>query len=93
MWSNAAASVVVPITTSKQSIVLCRMELERQIAEREESIVNEDTVMTAVERKINAHVLSKAIAASPACCVCGQCADCCAWQQTRSKLGSSRRSR
>jgi len=78
---------------SKQDLVFCRMELERQIAEREESVVNEDTVMTAAERKINAPVLSKAIAASPACCVCGQCADCCAWQQTHTKLGSGRRSR
>ncbi|DBA69943.1 TPA: hypothetical protein ACH3X2_012436 [Trebouxia sp. C0005] len=67
-----------------------KMELERQIAEREESMVNEDTVMTAAERKINAPVLSKAIAASPACCVCGQCADCCAWRQTRTKLGSGK---
>ncbi|DBB03299.1 TPA: hypothetical protein ACH3X3_010687 [Trebouxia sp. C0006] len=72
---------------------MIKMELERQIAEREESMVNEDTAMTAAERKINAPVLSKAIAASPACCVCGECADCCAWQQTRTKLGSSRRSR
>ena len=78
---------------SDQDLVFCRMELERQIAEREESVVNEDTVMTAAERKINAPVLSKAIAASPACCLCGQCADCCAWQQTHTKLGSDRRSR
>ncbi|DBA90787.1 hypothetical protein WJX77_006942 [Trebouxia sp. C0004] len=70
-----------------------KMELERQIAEREESMVNEDTVMTAAERKINASVLSKAIAASPACCVCGQCADCCAWQKTHTKLGTGRHSR
>ena len=67
----------------------CRKELERQIAEREESIVNEDTAMTAAERKINAPVLKKAVAASPACCVCGQCPQCCAWQQTRSKLAQS----
>ena len=85
--------MVVQIKLSKQDLVFCRMELERQIAEREESIVSEDTVMTAVERKIHAPVLSKAIAASPACCVCGQCADCCAWQQPRTKLGSGRRSR
>ncbi len=83
----------MPMYLSKQDLVFCRMELERQIAEREESMVNEDTVMTAAERNINAPMLSKAIAASPACCVCGQCADCCAWQQTRTKLGSNRGSR
>jgi len=87
--------VVVPIHMSQQDLVIYRMELEMQIAEREESMVNEGTVMSAAERKINAPMLSKAIAASHACCVCGQCADCCAWQQTGTgtTLGSGRRSR
>ncbi len=70
----------------------CRRELERQVAEREENIVNEDTAMSAAERKYNAPVLSKAVAAGPACCVCGQCAQCCAWQQTRDKLSRNTQS-
>lgn len=70
----------------------CRKELERQIAEREEMWVNEDAAMTEAERKINAPALNKAVAAKPACCVCGQCAQCCAWQQTLNKLQANRRS-
>lgn len=68
----------------------CRKELERQIAEREEMLVNQDTTMTDAERKLNAAGLKKAVTAGPACCVCGQCKDCCAWQQTRNKLSTNR---
>ena len=63
-----------------------RKELERQIAEREEMLVNQDTTMTDAERKLNAAELKKAASAGPACCVCGQCKDCCAWHQIHNKL-------
>ena len=53
-------------------------------------MVNQDTSMTDAERKLNAAGLKKAVTAGPACCVCGQCRDCCAWQQTRNKLSTSR---
>lgn len=68
---------------------ICRKELERQIAEREEMMVNQDTSMSDAERRFNAPVLKKAVTASPACCVCGQCRDCCAWQQIRNKLNTN----
>lgn len=68
--------------------VICRKELERQIAEREELMVNHDTSMSDAERKINAPVLKKAVMDRPACCVCGQCKDCCAWQQIRNKMNA-----
>lgn len=68
--------------------MICRKELERQIAERQELMVNHDTSMSDAERKFNAPVLKKAVMASPACCVCGQCKDCCAWQQIRNKMNT-----
>ena len=49
-------------------------------------MVNQDTCMTDAERKLNAPVLRQAVTASPACCVCGQCANCCAWQQISNKM-------
>ena len=64
--------------------------MERQIAEREEMMVDQDTTMTDAERKLNAAQLKKAVTVGPACCVCGQCKDCCAWQQIRNKLNTSR---
>ena len=68
-----------------------RLELERQIAEREEREVNHDTAMTAAERKLNATSLRRAVANGPACCVCGQCRECCSWQQAKQQMSSSSR--
>ena len=41
--------------------------------------------MNRHERDINADLLRKAVAADIPCCICGQCPDCCAWQQTKVK--------
>lgn len=86
MCANSLSLIV-----SDEPFFFFRLELERQIAEREESTVNEDMVMTAAERKINAQLLRKALAAAPACCICGQCPDCCAWQQAHSRLKGAQR--
>ncbi len=66
--------------------VVCRLDLEAQIAERERQLVEEEAEwMNRHERDINADLLRKAVAANIPCCICGQCPDCCAWQQTKLK--------